>query len=113
LAGGTNPTTAAEGDNHTVTFLEVLNILTNCHDLSHGFMPGHMRQLNSRVMPLPSMPITAANSIGEKLNNDPIISWCGVRYSLSCQITTERLKNDCFHVIFLFIQAIFASWVFL
>ncbi len=99
-AGHAVPASGHEGHGHSVAVFPVPYVFPYLDDCSGQFVPGHVREPDVRVVPLPAMPVAPADACGIHGQNDAVIGGCGVGDVRDSQGGAELGKYGGFHGIF-------------
>jgi hypothetical protein len=68
-----------EGHGHPLAALPILNVLAYLDDGAGQLVPWHMRQFDVGVVPLPAVPVAAADACGVHLQDDAVFGDNGIR----------------------------------
>jgi hypothetical protein len=90
-------TSATERDRDPLTRLPSLNLTSRGDDFSCKFVTGNMRQLHVRIMPHPSVPVTAAHTTRPDGDDSRIRPRNRVRNITNGKWTLKLLENRRFH----------------
>jgi hypothetical protein len=90
--------TGGKGHCHPIAGPPFGNGPTNFNDLAGKFVAGHVWQRRDvRIVPLPAMPVAAANARSTDGDHDALVRWTRIINAFDAKRAAEFIKQRCMH----------------